>query len=222
VIPTTLCAIPAPANSAWQLIFDNQSAKTGFRKNRETKKSRLARLRKTTTSRKNFEWSALEKPLRRFRIRRPPEKFSEFPPLPPSAFRVGISAADSPFRLCSGSRPQTASTWSWRRDLNPRPPDYKSGALPTELRQHSGPTALPGTSIPLIPSKCPGQFITLPQGQKWRNRSLLVGDVALFAKTERNVTETRGATLRTPRHADALRALCRGSKAQGFRHSPTD
>src|SRR5271156_815737 len=26
--------------------------------------------------------------------------------------------------------------WSWRRDLNPRPPDYKSGALPTELRQH--------------------------------------------------------------------------------------
>src|SRR5665213_728127 len=26
--------------------------------------------------------------------------------------------------------------WSWRRDLNPRPPDYKSGALPAELRQH--------------------------------------------------------------------------------------
>jgi hypothetical protein len=25
--------------------------------------------------------------------------------------------------------------WSWRRDLNPRPPDYKSGALPAELRQ---------------------------------------------------------------------------------------
>ena len=28
--------------------------------------------------------------------------------------------------------------WSWRRDLNPRPPDYKSGALPTELRQQFG------------------------------------------------------------------------------------
>ncbi len=27
--------------------------------------------------------------------------------------------------------------WSWRRDLNPRPPDYKSGALPAELRQPS-------------------------------------------------------------------------------------
>jgi hypothetical protein len=25
--------------------------------------------------------------------------------------------------------------WSWRRDLNPRPSDYKSDALPTELRQ---------------------------------------------------------------------------------------
>ena len=26
---------------------------------------------------------------------------------------------------------------SWRRDLNPRPADYKSAALPVELRQHS-------------------------------------------------------------------------------------
>ncbi len=26
--------------------------------------------------------------------------------------------------------------WSWRRDLNPRPSDYKSDALPAELRQH--------------------------------------------------------------------------------------
>src|SRR5437867_4198241 len=25
--------------------------------------------------------------------------------------------------------------WSWRRDLNPRPADYKSAALPAELRQ---------------------------------------------------------------------------------------
>ncbi len=27
--------------------------------------------------------------------------------------------------------------WSWRRELNPRPSDYKSDALPAELRQHS-------------------------------------------------------------------------------------
>ena len=26
--------------------------------------------------------------------------------------------------------------WSWQTDLNPRPADYKSAALPTELRQH--------------------------------------------------------------------------------------
>ena len=26
--------------------------------------------------------------------------------------------------------------WSWRWDSNPRPADYKSAALPTELRQH--------------------------------------------------------------------------------------
>ena len=25
--------------------------------------------------------------------------------------------------------------WSWREELNPRPADYKSAALPTELRQ---------------------------------------------------------------------------------------
>jgi hypothetical protein len=36
------------------------------------------------------------------------------------------------------NRFRTFAYWSWRRDLNPRPPDYKSGALPTELRQHSG------------------------------------------------------------------------------------
>ena len=27
-------------------------------------------------------------------------------------------------------------SWSWRRELNPRPSDYKSDALPAELRQH--------------------------------------------------------------------------------------
>ena len=32
----------------------------------------------------------------------------------------------------------TGEIWSWRRDLNPRPSDYKSDALPAELRQLSG------------------------------------------------------------------------------------
>src|ERR1700722_11919826 len=47
--------------------------------------------------------------------------------------------------------------WSWRRDLNPRPSDYKSDALPTELRQQSETNAQMGAYIPLIPSRCPGQ-----------------------------------------------------------------
>jgi hypothetical protein len=45
---------------------------------------------------------------------------------------------------CSGASKTVARTnkvtlaaelWSWRRDLNPRPSDYKSDALPAELRQ---------------------------------------------------------------------------------------
>src|SRR5262249_16622094 len=36
-------------------------------------------------------------------------------------------------RVFSGRLP--CCRWSWRRDLNPRPADYKSAALPTELRQ---------------------------------------------------------------------------------------
>src|SRR6266849_3084615 len=33
--------------------------------------------------------------------------------------------------------PLQISWWSWRRELNPRPSDYKSDALPAELRQRS-------------------------------------------------------------------------------------
>jgi hypothetical protein len=39
-----------------------------------------------------------------------------------------------------GSLPyQQTELWSWRRDLNPRPSDYKSDALPAELRQPEQP-----------------------------------------------------------------------------------
>src|SRR5690625_139867 len=37
--------------------------------------------------------------------------------------------------------------WSWREESNPRPADYKSAALPTELRQHSTTTAKRGGGI---------------------------------------------------------------------------
>ena len=35
----------------------------------------------------------------------------------------------------SGPASRHSFKWSWRRDLNPRPSDYKSDALPAELRQ---------------------------------------------------------------------------------------
>ncbi len=38
----------------------------------------------------------------------------------------------------SAISPNELDRWSWRRDLNPRPSDYKSDALPAELRQPVG------------------------------------------------------------------------------------
>ena len=73
----------------------------------------------------------------------------------------GITAEDRP-----GANPRAGKTchaairsrfpckWSWRRDLNPRPSDYKSDALPAELRQPANdpfrcrsatPETVPGT-----------------------------------------------------------------------------
>ena len=39
--------------------------------------------------------------------------------------------------------------WSWQRDSNPRPADYKSAALPTELRQPSKRKTLIVQSLPM-------------------------------------------------------------------------
>src|SRR5690242_9993166 len=41
----------------------------------------------------------------------------------------------SPVSAGCQCRKLTISAWSWRRDSNPRPSDYKSDALPAELRQ---------------------------------------------------------------------------------------
>ena len=43
--------------------------------------------------------------------------------------RISVQRPSCSFRGC------IRSIWSWRRDLNPRPSDYKSDALPAELRQ---------------------------------------------------------------------------------------
>ena len=55
----------------------------------------------------------------------------------------GITAEDRPGirnpmpakLLCPSAPFRFFLKWSWRRDLNPRPSDYKSDALPAELRQ---------------------------------------------------------------------------------------
>ena len=60
-----------------------------------------------------------------------------------------IEAESSRFTVCPlwplGNSPilnsllkSTNQKWSWWTDLNPRPADYKSAALPTELHQHIG------------------------------------------------------------------------------------
>jgi hypothetical protein len=63
-------------------------------------------------------------------------------------------------RLVARSRPKI---WSWRRDLNPRPSDYKSDALPAELRQRA---ALSSGICPdrQTPPCLPGQLSRLAQG----------------------------------------------------------
>src|SRR5664279_87501 len=58
--------------------------------------------------------------------------------------------------------------WSWRRDLNPRPSDYKSDALPAELRQRA--TCKMARAPIKHSSPCPlGQTLRLTQGLCPRN-----------------------------------------------------
>src|SRR5579862_7264255 len=52
----------------------------------------------------------------------------------PAASEDFPRAADQTHRIVD-RRLKWLKYWSWRRDLNPRPSDYKSDALPAELRQ---------------------------------------------------------------------------------------
>jgi hypothetical protein len=52
-------------------------------------------------------------------------------------FTLASRCRNLPAAINWESSPDLKNFWqSWRRDLNPRPSDYKSDALPTELRQH--------------------------------------------------------------------------------------
>jgi hypothetical protein len=71
---------------------------------------------------------------------------------------------------CAANRvrrlPEKNIYWSWRRDLNPRPSDYKSDALPTELRQQIRGEDTPSRKLtPQIPARCPGQLFKVSQGE---------------------------------------------------------
>src|SRR5262249_37593798 len=58
----------------------------------------------------------------------------------------GVSTLPPNPNLPAARCPSLASKWSWRRDLNPRPSDYKSDALPAELRQPDHYRTLPGNT----------------------------------------------------------------------------
>ena len=61
--------------------------------------------------------------------------------------------------------------WSWRWDLNPQPPDYKSGALPIELRQHEPEKYIPKSEkinsffMPTVIKKAGGKIPPALQAQ---------------------------------------------------------
>jgi hypothetical protein len=57
-------------------------------------------------------------------------------PTPRTCVHQKPECTRSPIPNSSQRRRSSAhSNWSWRRDSNPRPSDYKSDALPAELRQ---------------------------------------------------------------------------------------
>ena len=80
--------------------------------------------------------------------------------LPPDNYthRKNIYSEGVPYYGATSASPRKTSScfrnlliWSWRRESNPRPSDYKSDALPTELRQQEESTAFRAhhSSVPL-------------------------------------------------------------------------
>jgi hypothetical protein len=53
--------------------------------------------------------------------------------------------------------------WSWRRESNPRPSDYKSDALPTELRQQVEARPL-GHNTSLFPPEVRDNYLSYHKG----------------------------------------------------------
>ena len=72
---------------------------------------------------------------------------------PPKSATADLQSA--PFGH-SGTYPQNIHTRSWRRDSNPQPADYKSAALPIELRQRNR-----SERYPVVPAR---NTITIRKG----------------------------------------------------------
>ena len=62
--------------------------------------------------------------------------------------------------------------WSWWTDLNPRPADYKSAALPTELHQH------------FIKSSCLSDLFSIPHAGVFVNRFIRIYCILFFRSIE--------------------------------------
>jgi hypothetical protein len=99
-------------------------------------------------------------PVEQLHFHSPPNPLPRIPALPENLRLVGAcTSVGSPQRtepaknfispdLQTCCRPsfRIVSKWSWRRDLNPRPSDYKSDALPAELRQPDHPQDFAGNT----------------------------------------------------------------------------
>ena len=77
------------------------------------------------------------------------------------ALRSGMPAVQGTARCCrkkaGASDAKLAPAWSRQTDLNPRPADYKSAALPTELCRHTAPVYGRLYSISNFAGQCKGR-----------------------------------------------------------------
>jgi hypothetical protein len=101
---------PSAANRILGQLKKNAQTCSRFRMHNATNGLRQ------TTFRKVFQWSVVLKSVAPLRF--------------PSVRVARASLTDG-----SSLRLLNSAIWSWRRDSNPRPSDYKSDALPAELRQ---------------------------------------------------------------------------------------
>ena len=104
--------------------------------------------------------------------------------------------------FCVEEIAQKRPKWSWRQDLNPRPADYKSAALPTELRQRVVLGALTGR--PRIPL----------EGARSQCKTDLETSMPILRPESTSSSDRRPAWFHPPTSTGSLRApLFRGHQS---------